>query len=405
MDAYYNENNAFAAQWLRNLIEAGHIAPGFVDERSITDVNATELLGKYSQYHFFAGIGIWSAALRHAGWADDRPVITGSCPCQPFSSAGKGDGFNDERHLWPIFRNIVEKLGIRTVIGEQVASKIAEPWLDAVQTDLEALDYAFGALAFPASGVGAPHIRDRLYWAATRGFECTGGGVADAVEIGCRQGREYFGSDNGDKRDEATERRSGGASTAQLCSIGRVDNTNIAGLQRHSGNGCDQGRKAQGGSIAASSIPCGLDNAELQHECTANTQQAGEVNAARSGEISGVGNNNGNGCVKGDIATKAGRYRSAIDAASGDDRPGPTNGEWSFCDWLSCIDGNWRAVMPDTWPMVDGHPFSLGRLRTNGDGEPVIKAQGNRNDRIKGYGNAIVLPQAALFIESIMEIL
>ena len=98
--AYYNEFNPYAAQWLRNLIDAGLIAPGDVDNRSIEDVTPADLLG-YTQCHFFAGIGVWSAALRGAGWADDRPVWTGSCPCQPFSSAGKGAGFADERHLWP----------------------------------------------------------------------------------------------------------------------------------------------------------------------------------------------------------------------------------------------------------------------------------------------------------------
>lgn len=53
--AYYNEFNPFAAQWLRNLIDAGAIAPGDVDERSIEDVRPTDLLG-YTQCHFFAGI-------------------------------------------------------------------------------------------------------------------------------------------------------------------------------------------------------------------------------------------------------------------------------------------------------------------------------------------------------------
>jgi hypothetical protein len=70
--AYYNEIEPFAAQWLRNLIDAGHIAPGVVDTRSIEEVTANDLKG-FTQCHFFAGIGVWSYALRRAGWSDDRP--------------------------------------------------------------------------------------------------------------------------------------------------------------------------------------------------------------------------------------------------------------------------------------------------------------------------------------------
>lgn len=108
MTAYYNEFDPYVAQWLRNLIEAGQIAPGIVDERSIEDVHPSDLRG-FTQCHFFAGIGVWSYALRSAGWADDRPVWTGSCPCQPFSAAGKGSGFDDQRHLWPAFHHLIKE--------------------------------------------------------------------------------------------------------------------------------------------------------------------------------------------------------------------------------------------------------------------------------------------------------
>jgi len=165
MSAYYNENDHFAAQWLRNLITRGLIAPGEVDERSIEDVCPNDLAG-FTQCHFFAGIGVWSYALRQAGWADDKPVWTGSCPCQSFSTAGKGKGFADERHLWPAFFHLIEQCRPSIVFGEQVEAAVKHGWLDLVQDDLEGVGYSFGSVCAPAAGVGAPHIRSRLFWVA-----------------------------------------------------------------------------------------------------------------------------------------------------------------------------------------------------------------------------------------------
>lgn len=133
---YYNEFDPRTAAWLRELIAQGHIPDGDVDERSITEVTAGDLRG-YTQCHFFAGIGGWSYALRLAGWPSDRPVWTGSCPCQPFSVAGRGKGFEDERHLWPEFRRLIAACKPATVFGEQVASKAGREWLSGVFLDLQ----------------------------------------------------------------------------------------------------------------------------------------------------------------------------------------------------------------------------------------------------------------------------
>ncbi|WGM05996.1 DNA cytosine methyltransferase [Arsenophonus nasoniae] len=165
MRAWYNDTDPYVGQWLRNLIAAGHIAPGDVDERSIEEIKPDELQG-YTQCHFFAGIGTWSYALRKAGWSDDHPVWTGSCPCQPFSAAGKGKGFADERHLWPAFFHLIQQCKPGVIFGEQVASPDGLAWLDLVQTDLEAAGYTTAAFDLCAAGFGAPHIRQRLYWVA-----------------------------------------------------------------------------------------------------------------------------------------------------------------------------------------------------------------------------------------------
>jgi len=162
---YYNEHDEEKAAWLRELIKQNVVASGEVDERSIEQVEASDLRG-FRQCHFFAGIGVWSYALRLAGWPDDRPVWTGSCPCPSFSAAGKGQGFDDPRHLWPAWSRLIGQRRPPTLFGEQADDAIGFGWLDLVQTDLEREDYAVGKAVLGACSVGAPHIRQRLYFCA-----------------------------------------------------------------------------------------------------------------------------------------------------------------------------------------------------------------------------------------------
>jgi len=324
--AYYNEIDPYAAQWLRNLIAAGHIAPGDVDDRSLLDVSPADLHG-YAQCHFFAGIGVWSVALRRAGWSDDRPVWTGSCPCQPFSVAGMGRGFDDERHLWPYWHWLIEQCRPAIVLGEQVASKDADPWIDLVQADMEGMAYAFGAVPFPSAGVGAPHVRDRLYW------------VAHADDAGL-EGR-------GGVRERAVERAAGSRGVA-----GR-----LADAQRHVG-----GRKAESSN-------------HIGQETDGPTNRLGGRGSA-SGRLADA-----NGSLSGQGGEIYGRRNPGSDAqpraglGGGDLPTGPTNGYWRDADWLFCRDGKWRPVEPGTFPLAHGAPARVGRLRAYGNAINAIQAQ------------------------------
>ena len=161
--AYYNDNDPFVCEWVRNLIRAGLIMEGEVDNRSITEVQPDDVRG-FERVHFFCGIAGWDLALRWAGW--EGPVWTGSCPCQPLSSAGQRKGHADERHLWPAFQHLISECRPGTCFGEQVASKDGREWFAAVRADLESMGYACGAADLSAAGIGAPHIRQRLYWVA-----------------------------------------------------------------------------------------------------------------------------------------------------------------------------------------------------------------------------------------------
>ncbi len=203
---YYNEIDPKAAAWLRELIKERLIPNGHVDERSIADIPPADLDG-FTQCHFFAGIGGWPYALRLADWPEDRPVWTGSCPCQPFSVAGQGKGIDDDRHLWPAFRWLIAQCRPPVVFGEQVASADGREWLTGVRLDLEALEYEVGAADLCVAGVGAPHIRQRLWW------------VADGIDRGPQDGwPRSNGTDKPSDREQNAD-ADNGAEAKELCSI------------------------------------------------------------------------------------------------------------------------------------------------------------------------------------------
>ncbi|MBW7852607.1 MAG: DNA cytosine methyltransferase [Rhodospirillales bacterium] len=311
MAVYYNDSDPAACAWLRELIAAGQLPDGMVDERSILDVEPSDLRG-FTQCHFFAGIGGWPHALRLAGVAEDRFVWTGSPPCQPFSQAGQRKGQNDERHLAPAFLRLVAACRPGLVFGEQVASAAvlgasgrtagAEAegaagwaWFDALADALEAASYAVAAADLPAAGIGAPHIRQRLFFGAVAMGSATGGlghglGARSQGRLGMRE--------RPDQRAAGSTGLAGGLADADGRIVGH------GALQR--------GR---------------------EYRCQ--PQDGGA----------------------------AGQDRPLVDPAG----TGATDGLWRNPDWLICRDGLWRPVEPGTFPLADGIPGRMGLLRGYGN--------------------------------------
>jgi len=315
--AYYNEIDPFAAQWLRNLIAAGHIAPGDVDERSILEVRPDELRG-YTQCHFFAGIGGWSYALRLAGWPDDRPVWTGSCPCQPFSVAGAQCGSDDERHLWPAFNALIRECRPAAVYGEQVAGASGLAWLDHVFADLEESGYAAAAANLCAAGAGAPHIRQRLYWVADAGSARTG-------------------------RDART------APCAQALS------------------GIEGGEDGLHDGVAF--VACGADGNladatdERHFQRDARAHRRPKEQSERLGDACGLDDAGGEGLERHGANQAQGGRHAPVGSATA---PSPLNA-WADLEWITCSDGKARPTKPGLFPLAHGVPGRVGRLRAYGN--------------------------------------
>jgi DNA (cytosine-5)-methyltransferase 1 len=372
--AYYNEHDPFAAQWLRNLIAAGHLPAGDVDERSILDVQPEDLNG-YDQCHFFAGVGVWPYALRRVGWPDDRPIWSGSCPCQPFSAAGRQLGFADERHLWPAWFHLVTQRRPAVIIGEQVASALG--WLDIVSNDLEGAGYAVGAAdlcaaGFPVAGwfESPPHewllraVRDcpdPVVAGQLLDFAAWAGGNLGAHDGDHIRQRLYFvgvaDADDGRRSEHAQRDRqplTGGEAGKLGNDVdGRGDNSGLADADDPRPQGRQRLPECAGERAArAAGVVGGLADDGQQGRRQERTHSGG------SGQGSGTAG----------LVERLGDRRAISPADAPDERGGAV-------DWLFCRDGKWRPVGPGAFPLANAPAGRVGRLRAYGnalDAETVV---------------------------------
>jgi DNA (cytosine-5)-methyltransferase 1 len=371
--AYYNENDPFAAGWLRQLISRGLIAQGDVDERSIADVQPGDL-AEYTQCHFFAGIGGWSYALRLAGWPDDRPVWTGSCPCQPFSAAGQQKGFADARHLWPVWFRLIRECRPLTIFGEQVDKALQ--WLDLVSGDLEGEGYAVGSAIVGAHSVGAPHRRQRIYWV----------GNSDSTRLSQRIGERGF-----QQKTMGTQEGKTFVGGSDFDSVA-LPNGRDPGAEREQRSG-EQRLLAEGGSAGSMVEPEGKQMGIPGRTWEPRIPMGDPDSTRPQGRSVGGDCADQLAAVEGSVAGRVGAAEHTerwaeleIDGnthlRNGLGRPSDT--PWSSCDWLWCRDSRYRPVEAGTFPLAHGIPNRVGALR--------------------GYGNAIIPQVAAEFIASYMEV-
>ncbi len=174
-----------------------------------------------------------------ADWRTDDIILTGGFPCQPYSAAGKRLGKEDDRHLWPEMLRVIRQVQPTWVVGENVFGLIN--WndglvFDEVQSDLEAEGYEVQPYVLPASSVGAPHRRDRVWFVAyakskrSRQFSSKDKGWQDRRFD--NNGKIQYASNTnsngiqGQQTNTATsqENRQGWKSTSQIRHIGSIGN-------------------------------------------------------------------------------------------------------------------------------------------------------------------------------------
>jgi DNA (cytosine-5)-methyltransferase 1 len=376
---YYNEFDPKAAAWLRELISAGLIPAGHIDTRSITEVQPSDL-HEFTQCHFFAGVGGWSLALRLAGVPDDYPCYTGSCPCQPFSSAGKQIAQADERHLWPAFFGLIRERRPVTVFGEQVANAIGKGWLDGISADLESEGYVCGAVVLGAHSVGAPHIRQRLYWVANSQCDRQPNRVH---RIESRQKQQNEGGREAERMREPKI-----IIDRDIGRLADADSLGFFELCERNGDSSQSGVEA---SCGHDSCGCG-EVGRLEYAKSERREQRGAKSSRRSIERGRSVNDQRMGSPirsrleghagNGDYRNQSGR----LDAdASGSTPAASCSSHWDAFDLLPCLDGKARRVEPGTFPLAHGVPGRVGLLR--------------------GYGNGIVPQVAAEFIGAYLDVL
>ena len=302
-------------------------------------------------------------------------IISGGFPCQPYSSAGKRKGKEDERHLWPEMLRTIREIKPSFVVGENVRG--LTNWnggmvFDEVCAELEALGYQVAPIIIPACGLGAPHKRERIWFVA---YSNGNDGRSTNRESGCEE------SKTNRTREQSIHFGIGSTSDER-----NATNTDRNGLNQCNSN--DEINPSQGGEYAQCDIEQSNGNGDVANtKCCGGLQRGENIQSQKPNGERIVGN---------------GRERNATDTSCGGmERYGGRSENGKFQTNEFNKDNSKRQ------PKLDWEKFPTQSPVCGGDDGLSTKLDGItfskwRSESIKGYGNAIV-PQVALQIFKAIE--
>ena len=280
-----------------------------------------------------------------SGWLDDAPVwsdlltvdgrawrglvdgIVGGYPCQPHSYAGKRLGEHDERNLWPAVARLVHDVSPDWTFFENVPG-ISRFYWDTIRPDLRALGYEVAEGIFAAEAVGAPHLRERLFWLAYRQSER----------------RRSSGTDNGQRAAENA----------------RDDGEQLADARYGAGSAEQRQQPQERPEVAGRGF-----------DALADAEQRGlreQAAAGRHGATTAAGGA-GEGVGDAECDGRHGRPTGCSEQSRRAFPPGPSDAD-GWQRWLSEWPGTEPAVRRD----ADGLAFRSDRLRVLGNGVVPLAA-------------------------------
>jgi DNA (cytosine-5)-methyltransferase 1 len=297
-------------------------------------------------------------------YANQIDVLTGGFPCQPYSSAGKRLGKEDERHLWPEMLRCIREVAPRYVVGENVRG--LTNWngglvFDEVCADLESLGYQVAPFIIPACAVNAPHQRERVWFVAYSNHSRT--------NIGMPNKRAWEEIDNERKKQPFVKHRANGIE-------GNASNTNSNGF-----NQCDSEHEKLASETGFDAFNDVNENDERRNVANSSSTESQSISESESewnwqnGEKRIIANTDKERLQCARESTELGGIRL------------------SQCDTQN-YKSNWQNF-PTQSPICSGDDG----LPTELDGITFSKW---RNESIKAYGNAIV-PQVVYQIFKAIE--